>query len=79
MYRLVGGYDGQTMKAGDLVKMKYTTYWAKKNNPRGKYTVKYTEAPLLVYEAAKGAVKILYPDGTIKTDLAEYYEIISER
>ncbi len=62
------------MKAGDLVKMKYITFWQKKNNKGG---VPFTETPLLVYEVAYNAIKVILPDGRIKTDLAEYYEIIS--
>ena len=62
------------MKPGDLVKMKYITFWQKKNNKDG---VPFTETPLLVYEVAYNAIKVILPDGRIKTDLAEHYEIIS--
>ena len=63
------------MKVGDLVKMKYISFWMKKNSTAG---VPYTESPLLVYEAAHNAIKVILPDGSIKADLAEHYEVISE-
>ena len=62
------------MKPGDLVKMKYLSFWMKKNARSG---VPYTEVPLLVYESAHNAIKVILPDGTIKSDLAEYYEIVN--
>jgi len=51
------------------------SFWQKKN-PRASIT--YTEVPLLVYEATENAVKVIMPDGTVKTDLAEYYEVVNE-
>jgi len=63
------------MKTGDLVKMTYISFWQKKH-PRASVT--YTEIPLLVYESAHNAIKVILPDGTIKTDLKEYYEVISK-
>ncbi len=62
------------MKVGDLVKMKYSMFWIlkKKQHPH------YTEQPLIVMELAYNAVKILYPDGSIKSDLVEHYEVINE-
>lgn len=63
------------MQPGDLVKMKYVSFWLKKNARAG---VPYTETPVLVYETAHNAVKVILPDGSIKSDLAEYYEVISE-
>ena len=62
------------MKTGDLVKMTYVSFWQKKHPASGPYT----EVPLLVYESAHNAVKVILPDGTIKTDLKEYYEVISK-
>ena len=64
------------MKAGDLVKMKYIAFWQKKhpNNQR----VPYHEAPMLVVETAENALKVITPEGKVKTDLAEYYEVVSE-
>ena len=49
-------------------------FWMKKNARSG---VPYTEVPLLVYESAHNAIKVILPDGTIKSDLAEYYEIVN--
>ena len=63
------------MKTGDLVKMTYVSFWQKKQPSS---TVTYTGVPLLVYESAHNAVKVILPDGTIKTDLKEYYEVISK-
>ena len=63
------------MKAGDLVKMTYISFWQKK---RPQVSVAYTEIPLLVYESAFNAIKVILPNGQIKTDLKEYYEVISE-
>ena len=65
------------MKAGDLVKMTYVSFWQKKHR-QGSRLVQYTETPLLVYEASHNAIKVILPDGTIKTDLAEYYEVVNE-
>lgn len=61
------------MRSGDLVKMKYIAFWQKKNHK----SIPYTETPLIVYETAYNAIKVILPDGSIKKDLAEYYEIIS--
>ena len=66
------------MKAGDLVKMKFITFWMKKQGHGQPGHVGYTEAPMLVLEAAHNAIKVIYPDGRIKSDLAEYYEVVSE-
>ena len=63
------------MKAGDLVKMKYISFWMKKG---GRQKSPYTECTLLVMETYANAVKVMYPDGMIRSDLAEYYEVISE-
>ena len=63
------------MKAGDLVKMKYISFWQKKNNRHG---VPFSRHPMLVLETAYNAVKVILPDGRVKKDLAEYYEVISE-
>ena len=63
------------MKVGDLVQMKYISFWMKKNH-RG--SSPYTEQPLIVLETHANAVKVLYPSGEIKSDLAEYYEAINE-
>ncbi len=63
------------MQKGDLVKMTRMSFWQKKNP---KASIAYTEMPLLVYETAENAIKVIMPDGTVKTDLAEYYEVVSE-
>ncbi len=63
------------IKKGDLVKMKYMTFWLKKNNAA---RFPYTETPMLVLETAYNAIKVIMPDGTVKTDLAEYWEVVNE-
>ena len=63
------------MKSGDLVKMIYTSFWMKKS-PQAR--VPYTDVPLLVLESYENAVKVMMPDGQVKSDLVEYYEVISE-
>jgi hypothetical protein len=62
------------MKCGDLVRMKRRMFWVLKGNRHQRYT----EQPLLVMEGWHSAVKLIYPDGTVKTDLAENYEAIDE-
>jgi len=64
-----------SIKPGDLVKMRYMTFWMKKS---GNQRVPYTEVPMLVLETAYNAIKVIMPDGTIKSDLAEYYEVVNE-
>lgn len=65
------------MKSGDLVKMMYTSFWMRrKKSPKTR--IPYTDAPLLVLESYENAVKVMMPDGQVKTDLAECYEVISE-
>ena len=61
------------MKQGDLVRMTYVSFWQKKD---GQTLIPYTKVPLLVYERSHNAIKVILPDGSIKTDLAEYYEVI---
>jgi len=62
------------VQVGDLVKMKLHTFWVKKNQRAG---MPYTETPMLVYEVAHNVVKVILPNGRIKSDLKEYYEVIS--
>ena len=62
------------MKVGDLVRMKRRRFWDLKGNHR----LQYTEEPLLVLECAHWAVNVLYPDGNVRSDLAEGLEVISE-
>ena len=49
------------MKVGDLVKLKRPGTWD----------------PVLIIEAWHGAIKVLMPDGKIKSELAENWEVIS--
>ncbi len=60
------------MKIGDLVKMKYTMFWRLKGNPGAKYH----ELPVLVIEKSNNAIKVMYPCGKIKTDIADQFEVI---
>ena len=62
------------IKKGDLVKMKYISFWQKKNHK----SLRYTETPMLVLETAYNAIKVITPEGVIKSDLAEYYEVVNE-
>jgi len=66
------------MKAGDLVKMKFISFWMKKHGHGSPGHVAYTETPMLVLEAAHNAIKVILPDGKIKSDLAEHYDVVSE-
>ncbi len=61
------------MKVGNLVKMKYMMFWMLKGDRRQHYT----EELLLVLETVSNAIKVMYPDGRIKSDLAEHYEVLS--
>ena len=56
------------MKVGDLVRMKHTFWRARK----------YTKEPALVCEIAHRAIKVMFSDGRVKSDLAEWYEVINE-
>jgi ribosomal protein L21E len=62
------------MKAGDLVKMKY--------DPRrmhaGLGLRDYADQLGLVLETAYNAVKLVCSDGSVRTALAENYEVINE-
>jgi hypothetical protein len=62
------------VKVGDLVKMKRTMFWMLKENRHQHYT----EEPLIVLETVHNAVKVIYPDGRVKSDLIDHYEVISE-
>lgn len=63
------------IKPGDLVRMRYMSFWMKKS---GTQRVPYTEVPMLVLEVAYNAIKVITPNGTVKTDLAEYWEVVNE-
>ena len=62
------------MKAGDLVMMKRIIFWQLKGNRHQHYT----EDPLIVLETAHNAVKVIYPDGRVKSDLKEHYKVVNE-
>ena len=67
------------VKVGDLVRMKYFTFWQKRQGLRHNVGgIPYTEQPLLIYEIANNAIKVILPSGQIKADLKEYYEVVSE-
>ena len=65
---------GSKMKAGDLVQMKYISFWMKKNHKGGS---PYTEDVLMITDVVNISLRLMYSDGTIRRDLAEYYEVIS--
>ena len=56
------------MKQGDLVKMKYTSWWTLRDRRD------YTEHVGIVYESHGLAIKVLMPNGEIKTSLTDYWE-----
>ena len=62
------------MKSGDLVRMKRMMFWVLKGNKHQHYTEEF----LLVLETAYNAVKVMYPDGRVKSDLKEHYEVVQE-
>ena len=66
------------MNPGDLVKMKYISFWMKKANHGQPGHVAYTKTPMLVLEVVYNKVKVICPDGRVKSDLAEYYEVVNE-
>ena len=59
------------MKQGDLVKMKYSSWWKVRSRIK-----EYTEMCGIVYEIHGSAIKILMPDSKIKTSLTDYWEKI---
>ena len=60
------------MKAGDLVKMKFTMWWMLADRKD------FTKEVALVAEIDYNCLQLLFPDGMIKRNLAEHYEVISE-
>jgi len=60
------------MKTGDLVKMKHIMWWRLQDRKD------FTKDVAIVLETAYNAVKLFYPDGKIKSQLADHYEVISE-
>jgi hypothetical protein len=55
------------MKVGDLVRLKRKSKYFSNCN-----------GPLIVIESAYNAIKVLYPDGRIKTDLIRRYTVINK-
>jgi len=62
------------IKKGDLVRMKYISFWRNRGNP---HSMPYTDVPMLVLETAYNAIKVITPDGRIKSELAENYDVLS--
>jgi hypothetical protein len=60
------------MKVGDLVKMKYTTFWALKSNPR----IAYTESIATVIKSGSHIMEIMWSDGTIHHRDKDLFEVI---
>jgi hypothetical protein len=54
--------------------MKRIMFWQLKGNRHQHYT----EDPLIVLETAHNAVKVIYPDGRVKSDLKEHYKVVNE-
>lgn len=62
------------MKPGDLVRAKFITL----AHEKAIFSDQDFNVPVLVMEKYKGAIKVLLPNGKIKTDLAENYTVVSE-
>ena len=60
------------MKAGDLVKMKYEMWWKLRSRKD------FVNTPTIVLEQVHNTVKILLPNGLVKRDLVECWEVINE-
>ena len=60
------------MNVGDLVKMKYEMWW--KLRSRKDFVTDIG----IVLETAYNAVKVMLPNGLVKRDLAECWEVIGE-
>ena len=60
------------MKVGDLVKMKYEMWWKLRSRKDFEHNVG------IVLERAHNAVKVMLPNGCVKRDLVECWEIINE-
>ena len=59
------------MKPGDLVKMKNVMWW--KGNRSS-----FVSRPAIVLARAHNAVRLLLPDGKIRMDVAQNWEVINE-
>ena len=60
------------MKVGDLVQMKYDMWWRLKSRKE------YTKEIGVVLEHHHNAVKVLLPDGKIKSSLAEHWKTLNK-
>jgi len=60
------------MKVGDLVKMKYEMWWKLRSRKD------YVADVAIVLEAVHNAVKVMLPNGCVKHDLIECWEVVSE-
>ena len=60
------------MKTGDLVKMKYEMRWKLRSRKD------YVPDLAIVLERAHNAVKVMLPNGLMKRDLAECWEVVNE-
>ena len=60
------------MKVGDLVQMKYVMWWMLQDRKN------FTKEVALVTEIDYNCLQLLFPDGMIKRNLAEHYEVVSE-
>ena len=60
------------MKPGDLVKMKFTMWWTARRKD-------FIKGPAIVVSRAHNAIKLLLPDGNIKTDVIQNWEVINEK
>lgn len=60
------------MQVGDLVKMKYCTWW--KLRQRKNFTRKFG----IVIGIAGQGIKVRMPDGSLKMGLIEHWEVVNE-
>ena len=60
------------MKAGDLVKMKFTMWWMLQDRKD------FTKEVRIVLETEHNAVKLLCSDGMVRCSLVDQWEVISE-
>ena len=61
-----------SVKAGDLVQMKYDMWWKMRSRKE------YTKEIGVVLERHHNAVKVLLPEGKIKSSLAEHWKVINK-
>ena len=62
------------MKAGDLVRMKYTMFWTLKGN----HIINYTESVASVINASSHVIEVMWPDGKIDRRDKDLFEVINE-